>query len=205
MFTGIITDIGCVAAINRTGDTTLTIHTHYDVQSITLGASIACDGICLTVTDKGVLPQGGDYAGWFTVDASEETLRCTTLGGWHPDQRINLERALAVGDELGGHFVTGHVDAVGTIALLKPVQDSWTVHVTIPDALLPFVAPKGAITLNGVSLTVNQLEGVHAVLNLIPHTWQHTTFAGKQAGDAVNIEIDMLARYMARLIDCQQR
>lgn len=203
MFTGIITDIGQLTDIKQDGDTQLTLHTRYDVTTIALGASIACDGVCLTVTGKGTTDKG-KLPGWFTVDASAETLRCTTLGAWKTGTPVNLERALAVGDELGGHFVTGHVDGTGEIASIEPIQDSHTIAIHAPERLLPLIAPKGAITLNGVSLTVNRVQDNTVEINLIPHTWQHTTFSAKQAGDVINIEIDMLARYMARLLETQK-
>ena len=200
MFTGIITDIGTVRAREDRGDTRLVIATRYDTASIDLGASIACSGACLTVVDKGADADGH----WFAIDASAETLACTAPGMWDAGRRLNLERALKVGDELGGHIVTGHVDAVGTIVSVVPVGDSVTVTVAAPAALAPHIAPKGSITVDGVSLTVNdvtdQADGsAHFTLNIIPHTQEMTTLDEAAAGRPVNLEIDILARYLARM------
>ena len=171
MFTGIITDIGTVRSREDRGDTRLVIATRYDTATIDLGASIACSGACLTVVDKGADADGH----WFAIDASAETLACTAPGMWDAGRRLNLERALKVGDELGGHIVTGHVDAVGTIVSVVPVGDSVTVTVAAPAALAPHIAPKGSITVDGVSLTVNDVTdqpdgSAHFTLNIIPHT-----------------------------------
>ena len=200
MFTGIITDIGTVRSREDRGDTRLVIATRYDTASIDLGASIACSGACLTVVDKGADADGH----WFAIDASAETLACTAPGMWDAGRRLNLERALKVGDELGGHIVTGHVDAVGTIVSVVPVGDSVTVTVAAPAALAPHIAPKGSITVDGVSLTVNdvtdQADGsAHFTLNIIPHTQEMTTLDEAAAGRPVNLEIDILARYLARM------
>jgi riboflavin synthase len=200
MFTGIITDIGTVRAREDRGDTRLIIGTVYDTATIDLGASIACSGACLTVVDKGH-DSGGD---WFAIDASAETLACTAPGMWDQGRRLNLERALKVGDELGGHIVTGHVDAVGTIVSVTPVGDSVTVTIAAPAALAAHIAPKGSITVDGVSLTVNdvtdQPDGTaHFTLNIIPHTQAMTTLDEAAAGRPVNLEIDILARYLARM------
>ncbi|GGJ60273.1 riboflavin synthase [Sphingopyxis bauzanensis] len=200
MFTGIITDIGTVRSREDRGDTRLVIATRYDTATVDLGASIACSGACLTVVDKGQDADGH----WFAIDASAETLACTAAGMWDTGRRLNLERALKVGDELGGHIVTGHVDAVGTIVSVVPVGDSVTVTVAAPAALAPHIAPKGSITIDGVSLTVNdvtdQPDGcAHFTLNLIPHTQAMTTLDEAAAGRPVNLEIDILARYLARM------
>lgn len=204
MFTGIVTDIGTVRAREDRGDTRLIIGTAYDVDTIDLGASIACSGACLTVVDKGVDEGSNGPAGWFAVDVSAETIARTAPGMWDAGRRLNLERALRVGDELGGHIVTGHVDAVGRIVSVDPVGDSVRVTVEAPASLAPHIAPKGSITLDGVSLTVNdvtdQPDGTaHFTLNIIPHTQAVTTLDEAAAGRPVNLEIDVLARYLARM------
>lgn len=195
MFTGIITDIGEVIAIGKRGDTRLTIATAYDPDTIALGASIACSGCCLTVVEKG--------QDWFAVDASAETVSKTAPGLWTAGRRLNLERALKVGDELGGHIVTGHVDGVGEVVSVEEEGGSHRVAVRCPSDLAPFVATKGSITIDGVSLTVNAVDdtptGTLFHLNIIPHTWDVTTFADLKAGQAVNVEIDTLARYLRRM------
>ena len=204
MFTGIVTDIGTVRTREDRGDARLIIGTAYDVGGIDLGASIACSGACLTVVDKGVDPDSNGPAGWFAVDASAETLARTAPGMWDVGRRLNLERALRVGDELGGHIVTGHVDAVGRIVSIEPAGDSLTVTVEAPPALAPHIAPKGSITLDGVSLTVNEVAdqpdgSAHFTLNVIPHTQAVTTLDEATPGRPVNLEIDVLARYLARM------
>lgn len=191
MFTGIVTDIGTVTAREARGDTRFRIRTTYDTASIAIGASIACSGVCLTVVQKG--------EDWFTVDVSAETLSRTGLGSWRDGSRINLERSLRVGDELGGHIVSGHVDGVGEVTMAKPEGDSLRIEIRAPDALAAFIAEKGSITVDGVSLTVNSVEGAKFGVNLIPHTQQVTTLGNLKAGDRVNLEIDTLARYVARL------
>ncbi|MBK6412293.1 riboflavin synthase [Sphingopyxis sp.] len=200
MFTGIITDIGTVRSREDRGDTRLIIGTSYDTGTVDLGASIACSGACLTVVDKGQDADGE----WFAIDASAETIACTAPGMWDEGRRLNLERALKVGDELGGHIVTGHVDAVGAIVSAIPVGDSVTVTVAAPAALAPHIAPKGSITVDGVSLTVNEVTdqpdgSAHFTLNIIPHTQAMTTLDEAAAGRSVNLEIDILARYLARM------
>lgn len=200
MFTGIITDIGTIRAREDRGDTRLVIGTSYDTDTIDLGASIACSGACLTVVDKG---RDGD-GDWFAIDASAETLARTAPGMWDAGRRLNLERALKVGDELGGHIVTGHVDAVGRIVAVDPVGDSVKLTVETPASLAPHIAPKGSITLDGVSLTVNEVAdqpdgSAHFTLNIIPHTQEMTTLDEVAAGRPVNLEIDILARYLARM------
>ncbi len=191
MFTGIITDIGEIRAIERRGDVRLQIATAYDTGNIDIGASIACHGVCLTVVDK-----GGD---WFAVDVSAETLKCSCLGDWQAGTRLNLERSLRVGDELGGHIVSGHVDGVAKVVDLTPEGDSVRIDFELPQDLALFVAPKGSITLNGASLTVNAVGGDRFGINVIPHTQARTTFGTTAIGDRVNVEIDVLARYVARL------
>jgi len=191
MFTGIITDIGTVRSVSGNGRTRVEITTGYDTASIAIGASIACSGPCLTVVDKG--------DDWFAVEASAETLSRTSLGRWVPGTRINLERALRVGDELGGHIVTGHVDAVGTVRAAAPEGASLRLTVEMPAAVAPYIASKGSVTVEGVSLTVNEVDDAAFGVNIIPHTLQETTLGGLKPGDPVNLEIDVLARYIARL------
>jgi riboflavin synthase len=199
MFTGIITDIGTIRSTDNRGDLRAIIGCAYDSNTIDLGASIACSGVCLTVVDKG-RDDGGD---WFAVDISGETQRCTAQGQWQNGRRLNLERALKVGDELGGHIVTGHVDGIGTIADITAIGDSHRVTVALPNELAAFVATKGSITVDGVSLTVNSVtdtaDGTSFSLNIIPHTWDVTTFASLSVGQTVNLEIDVLARYLKRM------
>ncbi|MEZ5757169.1 MAG: riboflavin synthase [Emcibacteraceae bacterium] len=197
MFTGIITDIGKVTGIKKSGDTRIVISTAYDTSTIEFGASIACSGVCLTVVDKG--------DDWFSVDVSNETLSCTTLGDWTNGNRVNLERALKVGEELGGHLVTGHVDCVGEVISVEPEGDSKKFTFSLPHKLKNFVAEKGSITINGASLTVNKVtdeaDQTLFCINIIPHTQEKTTFSEIKPGDRVNIEIDILARYVARMRD----
>lgn len=195
MFTGIITDVGEVKKIETRGDTRFVIATGFDSTSIEIGASIACSGACLTVVEKGV--DGGND--WFSVDASGETLSRTSLGDWQVGTKVNLERSLRVGDEIGGHIVTGHVDGVGAVASVTPEGDSMRFRFKVPTELLPFVAEKGSITVEGVSLTVNEVEGDEFGVNIIPHTQTVTSFGRIKKGDKINLEIDVLARYVARL------
>jgi riboflavin synthase len=191
MFTGIITDVGEVRSVAGDGDARLEIATHYATGTIELGASIACSGVCLTVVDKS--------ADWFAVNVSGETRSCTTLGGWRAGTRVNLERALRIGDELGGHILTGHVDGVGEIKSRGEEGDSIRIVISVPANLAPYIASKGSVAVDGVSLTVNEVDGTTFGVNIIPHTQAHTTFGDLKAGDPVNIEIDVLARYVARL------
>ncbi|MEM8788024.1 MAG: riboflavin synthase [Pseudomonadota bacterium] len=194
MFTGIITDIGRIARLDHNGDLRARIDTAYAPDSIDLGASIACDGVCLTVVDRGA-------PGWFEVDISAETLSKTTLGGWKEGARVNLERALRVGDELGGHIVSGHVDGTAAVTHAAPDGDSTRLTFRAPDALARFIAPKGSVALNGTSLTVNDVDGPSFTVNLIPHTKAQTTWDTIAPGARVNLEIDTLARYVARLAE----
>lgn len=194
MFTGIITDVGEVVHIERRGDLRARIATAYDVERLDLGASVACDGVCLTVVAR-----GGEGRGWFEVDISAETLSKTTLGDWVAGRRVNLERALRVGDELGGHIVAGHVDGLADVIGMRPEGASTRLRFRAPAALAGFIAPKGSVALNGTSLTVNEVEGAEFGVNLIPHTMQATTWGQVRPGDRVNLEIDTLARYVARL------
>jgi riboflavin synthase len=202
MFTGIITDIGTIRSAEQRGDLRLVIDCSYDMESVAIGASIACSGVCLTVVDKA--------HGWFAVDASAETVSRTASGMWAEGTRLNLERALKVGDELGGHIVTGHVDGVGQIVASETIGDSWKVTVAAPAALAPYIAPKGSITVDGVSLTVNEVADqpdgtAHFMLNIIPHTAEMTTLDNLATGRQVNLEIDVLARYLKRMEDIRAR
>ena len=198
MFTGIITDIGTINSVEQRGDLRLVIGCDYDMESVAIGASIACSGVCVTVVDK--------TDGWFAVDLSGESVARTASGMWQTGGCLNLERALKVGDELGGHIVTGHVDGVGNIVASEHVGDSWKVTVAANADLAPYVAAKGSVTVDGVSLTVNtvndQPDGiVHFTLNIIPHTAEMTTLRDLPAGRSVNLEIDVLARYLKRMED----
>ena len=196
MFTGIITDVGEIAELEQRGDLRARIATNYDVNGIEIGASIACDGVCLTVIALGETPKN-----WFDVEMSAETVNNTNIGrnGWFVGKQINLERALKVGDELGGHIVSGHVDGVAEVTEVSDEGDSTRVTFRAPDALARFIAPKGSVALNGTSLTVNEVKGSEFGVNLIPHTKTVTNWGQVQAGDVVNLEIDTLARYVARL------
>ncbi len=195
MFTGIITDVGTVQLITKRGDTTIKIATAFDPATIAIGASIACSGPCLTVIAKG----GKEGDAWFSVEASAETLSKTTLGAWAAGTRVNLERSLKVGEEIGGHIVSGHVDGVGDVVSVTPEGDSTRYKIRAPKQLAKFIAAKGSICIEGTSLTVNEVEGTAFGVNIIPHTAKVTTWGGIKAGDKVNIEIDMLARYLSRL------
>ena len=195
MFTGIVTDIGTIRSVEQQGDLRAIVETGYDTATIDLGASISCSGVCLTVVDKG--------PGWFAVDISGETVSRTAQGQWTAGRRLNLERALRLGEELGGHIVTGHVDGIGEVASIREEGGSHRVVVAAPRELAPFVAPKGSITVDGVSLTVNEVadtvRGVEFGLNIIPHTAEVTTFGTIAPGQPVNLEIDVLARYLQRM------
>ncbi|MCR8725295.1 riboflavin synthase [Frigidibacter sp. ROC022] len=199
MFTGIISDIGTVRSVSQKGDLHARIGTAWDVSTIEIGASIACDGVCLTVVATGGTPPEG----WFDVDISAETVAKTNIGRnlWAPGKRINLERALKVGDELGGHIVSGHVDGVAEVLEIRDEGESTRVGFRAPEDLARFIAPKGSVALNGTSLTVNEVEGRNFGVNLIPHTKTVTTWGEVKVGDVVNLEIDTLARYVARLND----
>jgi riboflavin synthase len=194
MFTGIITDIGQVRLVEKRGDTHIVIATHYDVGAIDIGASIACSGVCLTVVEK-----GNAQDRWFVVTASVETLTKTTIGAWKAGDDVNLERPLRLGDELGGHIVSGHVDGMATILDMKGEGESQRIRFDAPAELARFIASKGSIALDGVSLTVNEVDGSHFGVNLIPHTLKVTNFGRARPGGKVNLEIDLLARYVARL------
>jgi riboflavin synthase len=193
MFTGIITDIGKVVGVEKRGDARFEIATKYDLATVDIGASIGCSGCCLTVVEK--------RSTSFFVDVSAESLSRTTLKNWQEGTLVNLERSLKIGDELGGHLVSGHVDGVGEIIAIKPEGDSKRFTFRIPEALAPFIATKGSIALDGTSLTVNEVSGNTFGVNIIPHTQAVTAWGRARAGDAVNVEIDMLARYVARLVE----
>ena len=200
MFTGLITDVGRVVSAEQRGDLRLVIACGYDMATIDLGASIACSGVCLTAVDKG--------EDWFAVDVSAETLRRTAAGLWQQGARLNLERSLRLGDELGGHIVTGHVDGVGEIEAVTEVGGSIRVTVLAPPAVEAYIAAKGSVAIDGVSLTVNEVEpisdGVRFAVNIIPHTAERTTFSALAAGRQVNIEIDILARYIGRMMELRR-
>jgi riboflavin synthase len=196
MFTGIITDVGRVVAAEERGDLRLRIACGYDMAGVDLGASIACSGVCLTVVDKG--------EDWFAVDVSRETLARTAPGLWAEGARLNLERALRLGDELGGHIVTGHVDGVGEVVAAEPSGDSVRVTIEAPAALAPYIAGKGSIAVDGASLTVNEVGGARFGLNIIPHTAAETTLGDLAPGRRVNIEIDILARYIGRMLEMRR-
>ena len=200
MFTGIVTDIGEVVSAERRGDLRLRIRTGYDLATVDLGASIACSGVCLTVVDKG--------DDWFAVDVSGETISRTAKDIWNAGARLNLERSLRIGDELGGHIVTGHVDSVGEVLGVCPEGDSTRIGVRVDHSLAPSIAQKGSITLNGVSLTVNEVkdavDGTHFAVNIIPHTAKETTLGGLSPGEQLNVEIDVIARYIDRMLAIRQ-
>ena len=200
MFTGIVSDIGTIVSSAEQGDRRVVVRCGYDLSDVTIGASIACSGACMTVVDKG--------ADWFAADVSGESVSKTAAGMWDADRRLNLERALKLGDELGGHIVTGHVDGVGTVVGVCEEGGSHRVGIRVPDDIAPFIAPKGSVTVDGVSLTVNTVrdaaetgDGTHFSVNIIPHTWSVTTLGGLATGRQVNIEIDVLARYLKRMRD----
>ena len=197
MFTGIVTDVGTVRSAEQRGDLRLVIATSYALDTIDLGASISCSGVCLTVVDKG--------EDWFAVDVSAETISRSAGDHWHQNSRLNLERALRLGDEIGGHIVTGHVDAVADIVGTSTQGDSTQIEVRVPGKLGPMIAPKGSVTLDGVSLTVNEVRDAeagdtHFSVNIIPHTAQHTTLGQLKAGQQLNVEVDVLARYIDRML-----
>ena len=200
MFTGIVSAIGTIAKVEQRGDLRVTIRCPYDPGGIAIGASIACSGICLTVVERG--GEAGDA--WFAVDVSGETVSRSAPGQWEEGRRLNLERALKVGDELGGHIVTGHVDCLGTVVSVGAEGDSTRLAIAAPAEFAPYIAAKGSITVDGVSLTVNAVDdlsdgGCTFTLNIIPHTGEVTTLGALKAGDGVNLEIDVLARYLKRM------
>ena len=197
MFTGIVTDVGKVSSADQRGDLRLVIQTAYDMDTVDLGASIACSGACLTVVDKG--------EDWFAVDVSGETVSKTAGDHWNEGSRLNLERSLRLGDEIGGHIVTGHVDSVGTVVGVRPDGDSRRVKISVPRALGPMIAAKGSVALDGVSMTVNDVRDAedgttHFSVNVIPHTAAHTTLGELAQGRQLNVEVDVLARYIDRML-----
>ena len=201
MFTGIVTDIGTVGAVRPLVEgVRLRVETGYDPATIAIGASIACAGVCLTVVDKGRLPDG---RGFHDVEASPETLRVTTMGDWTVGTKVNLERSLKLGDEMGGHLVTGHVDAIAVIEERREEGDMAVFRFRVPHAFARFVAPKGSVALDGTSLTVNAVEGDCFTVQIIPHTLQVTTWGERKTGDRVDFEIDLMARYVARLREAE--
>lgn len=198
MFTGLVSDLGRVREVRRppsgtADDVRLVLETAYDPASLRVGASVACSGACLTMVE--VLDGG------FAVDVSGETLAATTLGTWDVGTRVNLERSLRMGDELGGHIVTGHVDGVAEVVGCEPEGGSWRFTIAVPDGIASYIAPKGSVALDGVSLTVNAVEGNRFGVNIIPHTCAVTTFGQCAVGDRMNVEIDILARYVARQME----
>ena len=208
MFTGIVTAIGTVSANEQRGDLRVRIACPFDPETIEVGASIACSGACMTVVEKGALrqAQGERDKAWFEVDVSGESVSHTVPSMWEAGAKLNLEQPLKLGDELGGHIVTGHVDAVGEVAQVTAEGDSTRLTIIAPESLAPYIAPKGSIALDGVSLTVNEVEdkangSVHFGLNIIPHTAEVTTLGELKQGDAVNLEIDTMARYLKRMQD----
>lgn len=193
MFTGIVTDIGTVESVNKKGDTRMVIRTVFDTNTMLLGSSIACSGACMTVVDKG--------DGWFSIDVSGESLSRTTMGNWQQGDKVNLERPLRMGDELGGHMLTGHVDGLAVVDEILPVGDSHKLVLAVPKELQYLVAEKGSVALDGVSLTVNGVEGNFFWVNIIPHTWEQTTLGLLGEGNTLNMEVDVMARYIARWME----
>lgn len=193
MFTGLIQDIGRVTSIDKDGDWRIVIETGMDMARHEIGASICCSGCCLTVVEKG--------KDWFAVEVSNESLALTVIGGWDIGSRINLEPSLRLGDEMGGHIVSGHVDGLAEVVDISKDADSHRLKIKVPKALAQYIAAKGSVTLDGISLTVNEVEGDVFGVNIIPHTWEYTTLSDRRVGHVLNLEIDMLARYVARMLD----
>ncbi|MEE2654452.1 MAG: riboflavin synthase [Pseudomonadota bacterium] len=193
MFTGIITDVGEVRSVEQKGDFRVEINTRYDTSEIDLGASISCSGACLTVIEKG--------QNWFAIEASSETVDRTTIGDWSVGTKVNTERALKLGEELGGHIVSGHIDGIAKIISTEPEGDSIRFEFESPENLKCFISEKGSVALDGVSLTVNNVLGNRFEVNIISHTQTNTTFSQRSVGDKINLEIDMLARYVSRLLE----
>lgn len=193
MFTGIVTDLGEVRSVVKTGDTRFEFNTQYDTDGIEIGASICCSGACMTVIDKG--------PDWFAISASDESLSCTTMGDWLPGSPVNFERSLKMGDEMGGHIVSGHVDGVAEVVSVTPENESTRLQFRVPDGLTKYIAPKCSVAIDGVSMTVNEVQGGIFGVNVIPHTQEITTLGQFKPGSRVNLEIDMLARYVARLLE----
>lgn len=199
MFTGIITEIGTIKDKSEAaeGDIRFTVQAGFSMDDVAMGASIACDGCCLTVVEKGV--------DWFAVDVSKESIAKTTLKSWDIGYKVNLERSLCVGDELGGHIVSGHVDGLAVLESVTPDGESFRLKIKAPQELARYIASKGSVALNGISLTVNEVDGDVFGINIIPHTWEHTNLQHIKAGAFVNMEVDMLARYVARMMDCDKQ
>ena len=193
MFTGIVSDLGRVRSVTRTGDTRFEFETAYDTDEFEIGASICCSGACMTVIDKG--------PGWFAISASDESLSCTTMGDWREGAPVNFERSLRMGDEMGGHIVSGHVDGVAEVVATIPENESVRLQFRVPDSLAKYIAPKCSVAIDGVSMTVNEVQGNIFGVNVIPHTQEVTTLGSLKQGSRVNLEIDMLARYVARLLE----
>jgi len=194
MFTGLIQDIGVVNSIEKDGDWKILIETNLmNLNATEIGASIACDGACMTAVEKG--------PSWFVIDVSHESLSKTNIQNWDIGRRVNLERSLKLGDEMGGHIVSGHVDGLAELVGLEEDHDSWRLKIKVPHALAGFIASKGSVALDGISLTVNEVEGDVFGVNIIPHTWEKTTLSDRKVGDKINLEIDMLARYVARMLE----
>lgn len=197
MFTGLIRDVGRVRSItNKSGDWRIEIETALDMGAVDMGASIACSGCCLTVVEKG--------DDWFGVDVSAESLSKTVIEHWETGTPVNIEPSLKLGDEMGGHIVSGHVDGLATLISSEQEGDSWRLQFELPAGYQKYVVPKGSITIDGISLTVNEVEGDVFGVNIIPHTWTHTSLSERQVGDDVNIEIDMLARYVAKMLELRE-
>jgi len=193
MFTGLIQDIGRVQSIDKDGDWRIVIQTGMDMDAHEIGASIACSGCCLTVVEK--------TSDSFTVDVSHESLSKTGIGFWDVGVGVNLEPSLKLGDEMGGHIVSGHVDGVAELIEIKEDHDSWRLSFRVPQDFAGYIASKGSIALDGISLTVNEVDGDTFGVNIIPHTWEHTTLSDRGVGDMLNFEVDMLARYVARMLE----
>ncbi|HUO53348.1 MAG TPA: riboflavin synthase [Rhodoblastus sp.] len=205
MFTGLITDVGTLLSVEPRGDLRrLKIASHYPHESLVLGASIAHNGICMTLVGFGPRAEGDDYVTSHEVDAAAETLAVTTAGEWKPGERINLERALKIGDELGGHMVSGHVDGVATLAARRDFDNMAHFEIEAPKELAKFIAEKGSVALDGTSLTVNKVHKSRFTILLIPHTLEVTIWGGRKAGDRINIEVDTMARYAARLAEAER-
>lgn len=199
MFTGIVTDVGTVSSVDRrTKGVRLRIDTHYDPETINIGASISCGGVCLTVVE---LPEKGSNRHWFDVEAWEEALRLTTIAEWKAGTRVNLERALKIGDELGGHIVSGHIDGMAVVVAREDEGEAVRFTLEVPAEFAKFIAPKGSVALDGTSLTVNKVDGNRFDVLLIHHSLAVTTWAGRRPGDRVNLEVDTMARYAARLVE----
>jgi riboflavin synthase len=202
MFTGLVSDVGLLLSVEARGDLKrLRLASHYPSESLTLGASVAHNGVCMTLVDFGSRAEGDGFASWHEVDAAAETLAVTTAGSWAPGARINLERSLRIGDELGGHLVSGHVDGIARLVERRDFDGMAYFDIEAPKELSKFIAEKGSVALDGTSLTVNKVAGARFTILLIPHTLEVTAWGGRKAGDAINLEVDTMARYAARLVE----